>query len=1003
MKCSLKRLFCRLASRVDLHGCFQPAFCVARRYSFSIVFLLFLFFASGSALAQSYILRYTTTAAGAVTFTGNALGLNTAAGAGSDGAFITTNLALNAGAVAGGTYPNSTTLNWSNNSSTAVLRMPTNSSVLYAELIWGGTCATSTNAAVTSSSNVLFYVTNSSVQFILPNGSTNAVAPDPATLNIVTNFNTGVQQALFYTRSANVTALVQAAGQGTYTVGGVPAEISPLDASDDTAGWTLAVVYGNSALHQRNLSLFVGLDWVNAAGGPGPVGVEGFCAPPTGTVNGYLFVSAMEGDSQTTGDHLQFGVTTNSLIDLQGPNNPSNNFFCSQINYCQPDNLLCETNQVTPTILTNGYLDTSGTFGLSNSIPGSSLFAARQGWDITCVNVPSNALPNGATSAFAKFITSGDGYTANALALQIDVGSPVLTTSQTVDKGSTYVGDILTYTVVVTNSGTADAVNLIFTDPLPFGTSFITNTFTTNGVVIAGANPVNGVGVPIIKQGSSYTATYQVQVNEIPPAAKFVTAATINFQYSGACAQSPIINSTLVNANVQTLVPLLNVNKTSSQTNLIPGTTFTYTINIPNVGTTNTSDSALNDQIPVGTTYVPGTTTNNGVHIPDIGPGGTNMPYTVTTEIHGPGRAAGVINVGDTVVITFQVKISPTFPSFINNTATIYVNTNAPSSSQSAAANIPPIIVDLAAGILGNPNPVAAGAPISYTVSITNLGPDTVSAITNSITNFISLYLPLSQSILSPVYTPSSGTYNPLTGVWSGLNLPSNSVVTLTVTGMVSPNTTASNIVSSVTVTPPPGVFDINLTNNTASATNTIAQVADLAVSFTDGVTNVFQGNTLSYVATVVNLGPSTVTSVTISNVLSTNYLAFIPSLYSDFNFVPNQGIFNPANGVWSGLNLGPGDSVTLTLQATVLNNVSGLFTNTINVSDPSGVSDPVLTNNTSSWVNLILTAPDVFIIQIRSDECLCGDKLQLHDNTHQFRLSPRRATRSPATHFRPA
>ena len=923
------------------------------RRSVGISAFFFLLVWNREAAAQNYILRYANTVNGAVTFTGNTLGLNYAAGAGSVGAFITTNTSLNVG----GGYPNGTTLNWSNNSSSAVLRMPTNSTVLYAELIWAGTCETVTNAAANSGSNVLNYVTNSSVQFILPNGSSNSVAPDPITLSIVTNFNAGVQQALFYVRSADVTALVQAAGTGTYTVGGVPAEIFAGDNSDDCAGWTLAVAYENSSLHQRNLSIFVGNYWINAAAtNVPPVGVEGFCVPSTGAVNGYLFVSAMEGDSQTAGDHLQFGVTTNSFVDLSGPNNPVNNFFCSQINYCQPDNLLGTT-------ITNGYLDTSGTFGLSNSTPGSSEIYARQGWDITCVNA-SAALTNGVTSAFAKFITSGDGYSANALALQIDVGSPVLTTSQSVNHLSTYVGDTLTYTVVVTNSGTADAVNLIFTDPLPFGTSFIANTFATNGVTIAGENPVNGVPVPIIKQGSSITFTYQVTVNQIPPSAKFITAASIAFQYAGACAQSPIINSTLVNANVQTLVPLLNVNKTSSQTNLIPGSTFTYTINIPNIGTTNTVDSALNDQIPVGTTYVHGTTTLNGATVPDIGSGGTNMPYTVTTEINGPGSPAGVINVGATAVITFNVKISPTFPSFINNTATIYVNTNAPTSSQSAAANIPPIVADLAAGIVGSPNPVAAGAPISYNVSITNLGPDTVTAITNSITNSITLYLPLSQSILSLIYTPSSGIYNPLTGVWSGLNLPSNSVVTLTISGTVSPNTTASNIISSVTVYPPPGVVDINTNNNTAAATNTIAQVADLAVTFTDGLTNVYQGDTLTYVATVVNLGPSTVKSVTVSNVLSTNYLAFIPSLYSDFTFVPNQGIFNPANGVWSGLNLEPGDSVTLTLQATVLNNVSGLFTNTVIVSDPPGVTDPVLTNNTSSWLNLILTAPDVFTIK---------------------------------------
>ena len=148
---------------------------------------------------------------------------------------------------------------------------------------------------------------------------------------------------------------------------------------------------------------------------------------------------------------MKFGTTTNTLAVLSGPNNLVNNFFASQINYCQSDNI---------NNITNGTIDTSGTFGLSNSVPGSGGSGARQGWDVTCVNV-SAGLTNSATSAFAQNITGGDGYSVNALALQIDVGSPVLTTSQTVDKGSTFVGDTLTYTVVVTNSGTADAVNLI--------------------------------------------------------------------------------------------------------------------------------------------------------------------------------------------------------------------------------------------------------------------------------------------------------------------------------------------------------------------------------------------------------------------------------------------------------------------------------------------------------------------------------------------------------------
>ena len=693
------------------------------------------------------------------------------------------------------------------------------------------------------------------------------------------------------------------------------------------------MVYGNPSLHQRNLSLFVGGLFAIAGGNPpNPAAVVGFCSPPTGVVNARLFISAMEGDSSKTGDQMLFGPTTNSLQVLSGPNNLSNNFFASQING------------------DNGLLDTSGTFGLSNSVPPTVAFSARQGWDITSVDA-SSGLTNGITSAYAQNVTVGDGYTLNALALQIDVGSPVLATTQTVDKASTFVGDTLTYTVTVTNSGNADAVNLVFTDPLPFGTSFITNSFTTNGVTVAGANPVNGVFIPIIKQNANLTITYQVLVNQIPSSAQFITAATLNFQYAGACAQSPIINGTLVNANVQTLAPLLNVNKVASLTNMVPGAVLTYTINVPNVGTTNTTDTTLIDPIPAGVTYVTNTTTLNGVGVPDIG--GTNMPYTVASEINGPGSSAGVINTGATAVVTFQVKISTNPPPQINNVATVYMNGTDPTTSQNGDANIPPVNSDLAVGIVGSPNPVAAGAPISYTVNVTNKGPNSVSTVTN----FITLSLPLSASILSPVYTPSIGTYNPLTGVWSGISLPSNGVVTLTISGQVSPNTVASNILSSVTVTPPPGVADTVTTNNSATATNSVVQSADLAMTISDGVTNVHQGDTLTYTITAINLGPSTLTSIIVSNSLS----AFL----TNFTLAPSEGYYNPANGVWSGLSLSAGDSATLTLQATVLNNVTGLFTNFTTGSVPSGVTDPVLTNNTASDVDVALATPDVAIFKI--------------------------------------
>ena len=105
--------------------------------------VLFLLMALSAAASQPawavYALRYSTITNGAVTMTGNAIGLSKATATnapgtnGSIGAFSTTNTAL-----VDGTYPAGTTNNWTLNSAAAVLTMPAGSTVLYAELIWGG-------------------------------------------------------------------------------------------------------------------------------------------------------------------------------------------------------------------------------------------------------------------------------------------------------------------------------------------------------------------------------------------------------------------------------------------------------------------------------------------------------------------------------------------------------------------------------------------------------------------------------------------------------------------------------------------------------------------------------------------------------------------------------------------------------------------------------------------------------------------------------------------------
>jgi large repetitive protein len=355
------------------------------------------------ALAEAqYIQRFSATTNGAITFSGNTLGLDGEVnqhGQGTRGAvgtFITTDTSLRDDLPAPSTaplFPFGTTSDWRLNRSQAILRLPSGARVLRAELVWGGSFADS------SGENVSAFLDNA-ISFTTPAG-TLGVAPDPATAKTSgTASGDGTCARCYYVRTADVTALVTAGGPGTYTVGRVPATRGTTDNRSPAAGWTLAVVYEDFAQPIRVLTLMLGLE---AAGATAQA--AGFCTPSSGPINGRLAVTAMEGDAGMSGDQMRFGQTASLNIGdrVDGPRNPKNNFFSSQI------------------VRDDGSLATGGTFGNRNHTPNAPVAGARQGWDITNVDV-SSALKKSQTAAFAQGTTSGgDVFWITALGFQIDV------------------------------------------------------------------------------------------------------------------------------------------------------------------------------------------------------------------------------------------------------------------------------------------------------------------------------------------------------------------------------------------------------------------------------------------------------------------------------------------------------------------------------------------------------------------------------------------------------
>ena len=565
-----------------------------------------------------FIQRYSDVKKGGITFSGNTLGLSKASNQnapgteGSIGAFSSLDTSLQVG-----TFPAGTTLDYTKNGSRANLSLPAGSTVLYAELVWGG--------LFRSSVNNISALTNNSITFTTPQG-TFTVAPDPATAQ---NFNIPADNITvgFYVRTANVTSLVQSALGGSYAVQGVPALIEALDnrtADTNHAGWTLAVAYENPSLPLRNLTIWSGGAVVSPNTGSTTITVSNFLTPEVAPITGKIFVSAQEGDAVLTGDQMLFGQTVPTLALLSGPNNPQNNFFASQINN------------------DNGVLDTSGTFGTrnANAAAGTNTTACRQGWDVTAVDV-SNRLAASQSSAVIRFTSDGDLYVPNALALQIDSKGANIVINKSADKAYAEVGEEITYTLVLENTGTVDATGVTLNDLLPPETTLVNGSITVDGAPYAGALPVV---IASISAGQSVTVTFKVTVNSLPAVNPVFNIARADYEFFPFAGYPATGFSNSNPAAVFIIARDMTNVKSVDKAFAVKGDILTYTSIITNTGSVPVTNVIFKDEIPAGTTFINGSVYIDGVNFPAYNPETGFFAANLTPQA--------------SVTITFQVQVN---------------------------------------------------------------------------------------------------------------------------------------------------------------------------------------------------------------------------------------------------------------------------------------------------------------------------------------------------------
>lgn len=145
---------------------------------------------------------------------------------------------------------------------------------------------------------------------------------------------------------------------------------------------------------------------------------------------------------------------------------------------------------------------------------------------VLCVQVPAGT-PNGTSDQTTITGTSAfDNGETDTATDTTTVDAPDLTVAKSVAP----LGDqppltVLTYTIVVTNNGGADALNIVLTDPIPGFTTYQAGSITLDGI---GKSDIDGddeadfdvtnpgeitVNIGTLAAGGSATVTFQVQIN----------------------------------------------------------------------------------------------------------------------------------------------------------------------------------------------------------------------------------------------------------------------------------------------------------------------------------------------------------------------------------------------------------------------------------------------------------------------------------------------------------
>ena len=483
-------------------------------------------------------------------------------------------------------------------------------------------------------------------------------------------------------------------------------------------------------------------------------------------------------------------------------------------------------------------------------------------------------------------------------------------------------GNNITYTGAITNAGPDTATNVTFTANLHPNLLFQSLTGPagfTCGTPAVGANGPISCTIASLANGANIPFTLVAQVN---PSLLSGPDGIVQQQFtigSNVADPTPANNSLTVDTSYTTPDADISVTNTDAPDPVAPGGTITYTQTITNNGPDAATNATFTQSTPAGTTFQSFTAPGWACGTPAVGGTGAITCTKASMAASEVGAFTLVVNVtgGGTITSTVTGDSDTYDPDPLDNTATATTTSIAPTSADlsitktTATTNAP------------------AGSTFSYTIVMTNNGPDAATSVEMEDVLPASL---LFRSITEPAgfdcVTPAVGATGTITCTAASLANGASATFTLVVevaatSGPISNTATAESATS-----------DPNSGNSGGTSSGVIAgpAAADIEVTKTTTATQAVPGGTLNYTITVTNAGPSSATNVVVTDTL--------PAGLTLISATPSQGTCNAVNPV--SCNLGTilnGGSATITL-STQVTATSGTITNSASVTSTEGDTD---------------------------------------------------------------